>query len=274
MSTTPAPLNPPVPPIATKPAIPAPAVAAVAPTLVATVEKDITWIKVHGVLVLLTVVLIIGGILGGIDVVENLIERHDARVAAAQQAKEGVNTATTAALMAQLTQDRVANTARDAQQTALIQTLVQQMSQQRAQTAKQIQTDATLDIQHAAQRLAAQMKDETGDVGIKNDLVTMTLPLTRNVIASLDLLPQAQADVVNLQGQLSAQQILTSDAKVEVSDAQNIIAADKAELIDTIKKDNSACQVRVDTQASKDRKRGFWVSLFSFAGGLVVRGLI
>ncbi len=243
-------------------------------TPLATIERDITWVKGHILVVLLAIALIAGSIIGGISLFESMVERHDARAAAAQQAKEGVDTATTAALVAQLAQDHTANVARDAAQTALIQSLVQQMASQRAQTAKQIVTDGTLDIQAAAQRLAAQTHDETGDVGIKNDLVTMTLPLARIVVADLDLLPQAQADVNNLQSQLDAQKILTSDAKVETVDATKIIASDKVELIATIKADNAACKVEVDKQATKDRKRGLWASIISFASGLIVRRLI
>lgn len=243
-------------------------------TPLATIERDITWIRGHILATLLAVALIAGSIIGGISLFEGMVEKHDARVAAVQLQKEGVDTATTAALMAQLAQDRAANTARDAAQTVLIQTLVTQMAQQRAQTAKQIKTDATLDAQAAAARLVMQMKASPTDVTVVNDSVTMTLPLTRNVVASLDLLPQAQSDVINLQSQLAAQQILTSDAKVEASDAKNVIAADKTELIATIKSDNAACKVEVDKQAAKDRKRGIWASIASFIGGVVVRGLI
>lgn len=240
----------------------------------ATVEKDITWIKGHILASILAIALIAGSIIGGIGLFESLIEKHDTRVAAAQLQKEGVDTATTAALMAQLAQDRAANTARDAAQTALIQTLVQQMSQQRAQTAKQIKTDATLDAQSAAARLVGQMKASASDVTVSNDIVSMTLPLTRNVVASLDLLQQAQSDVNNLQSQLGAQQILTSDAKVETAAAQQVIAADKAELIQTIKADNAACKVEVDAQAKKDRKRGFWATIGGVLGGVILRSVL
>jgi hypothetical protein len=102
----------------------------------------------------------------------------------------------------------------------------------------------------------------------------MTLPLARIVVSELDMFAQSQADVLNLQGQLSAQQILTSDSKVEAADAQKIIAADKVELIQTIKADNAACQVRVDAQASKDRKRGFWATLGGIVTGVIIRSVI
>ena len=57
-----------------------------------------------------------------------------------------------------------------------------------------------------------------------------------------------------------------------------IIASDKLELIDTIKADNAACVVTtsaaVDKQATKDRKRGFWVALLgALAGGFIGHAL-
>ncbi len=241
---------------------------------IVTIEKDITWVKGHILAVLLAIALIAGSIIGGVALFQSMVERHDSRIANAQLAKEGVDTATTAALVAQLAQDHTANVVRDATQTALIQSLVQQMASQRAQTAKQIVTDGTLDAKTAAARLVQQTKSSPSDVTVVNDSVTMDLPLTRIVVADLDLLPQAQADVNNLQSQLDGQKILTSDAKVEASDAQNIIAADHIELLQTIKADNAACKVEVDKQAAKDRKRGVWASIISFAGGLIVRGLI
>lgn len=243
-------------------------------TPITTIEKDITWIRGHILAVVITVALITGSIIGGVGLFESLIEKHDARVAAAQLQKEGVDTAAQSALVQQLAQIQASNTARDAAQTALIQTLVQQMAQQRAQTIQQIKTDATLDAQAAAQRLVLQMKASPSDVTVSNDSVTMTLPLTRNVVASLDLLPQAQSDVANLQSQLEAQKILTSDSKVELGTANQIIAADKLELIQTVKADNAACKVEVDKQAAKDRKRGFWATIGGILGGIAIRSVL
>jgi hypothetical protein len=241
---------------------------------ITTIEKDLTWFHAHILAVVFSVVLLAGIIIGGIGLFESLIERHDARVAVAQLQKEGVDTATQAAFAQQLAQLQAANTARDAQQTALIQTLVQQMSQQRAQTAKQIKTDATLDAQSAAARLVLQTKAQPSQVTVSNNLVAMDLPLTQVVVTDLDLLQQAQSDVNNLQGQLGAQQILTSDAKVEAAAAQNVIAADKTELIQTIKADNAACKVEVDAQAKKDRKRGFWATIGGIVGGVILRSVL
>jgi hypothetical protein len=234
--------------------------------VVSTVVRDLDWIRTHAIIALITVVIIAGSIMGGIAVFEDLIERHDARVAAAQLKKEGVDTSAQQALLAQLAQEHADNVQRDAQQTQLIASLVAQMSQQRAATAKQVATDATLDASDAAARLAQQTKAGPGDVTVANNAVTMSLPMTRNVVADLDELTQAQSDVSNLTSQLGAQQILTSDAKVELGTANQVIAADKTELIATIKADNAACDVKLDKQAAKARKRTFWTVLATAAG--------
>jgi len=239
-------------------------------SVITKVEKDIAWVKGHVISVLLAVALIAGSIIGGIYLFEGLIERHDARVAAQQLQKEGIDTQTQAALVAQLQQERAADATRDATELATINSLVAQMKQSQAQTAKQVSTDATLNAQDAANRLVAQTKMSSSDVTVAGNTVTMDLPLTRIVIANLDELPQAQSDVTNLQGQLSAQQILTTDAKTELATANSTIAADKTELIQTIQADNAACKVRVDAQATKDRKRGFWATIGGSLGGVVL----
>lgn len=238
------------------------------------IENDITWIRAHILICLLAVGLIAGSIIGGISLFESLVEKHDERVAAAQQKAEGVDTATQAALMAQLQQDRAADAARDAAQTTLINTLVSQMQQQHAQTAKQVATDATLDTQAAAARLTTQTKANPGDITTLNESVVLPLPVARTVVTDLDLLPQAQNDVSNLQGQLTAQNTLTTDARSQLSTANQIITADKLELLATVKADNDACNVRVDKQAAKDRKRGFWATLAGIATGVVLRSVL
>jgi hypothetical protein len=241
-----------------------------ADTPLQTIERDITWIRGHAIVALLTIALIAGSIIGGIYLFESLKERHDERVAAAQQQKENVDTATQARFMDLLQQEHSDNLKRDATQTALIASLASQMAQQRAATARQVTTDSTLDAKAAAARLIVQTKASPSDVTTSNDTVMMTLPLTRTVVADLDLFAQSQSDVTNLQGQLGAQKILTSDSKVELDAANQVITADKVELIATIKADNDACNVRVDKQVVKDVKRGFWMSAASAVVGILL----
>jgi hypothetical protein len=251
--------------MATEPtATPAPAAkpAATEPGIITRVETDIAWVKLHFIAIFFFLALLVGGVLGSVNLIERVEEAHDARVAAADLKKENVDTQTVQNLMTQLAQEHAADEARDAQQQATIQTLITQMAQQHAATAKQVSTDASLDAKTAASRLVAQTKSSPSDVTVNNDAVTMTLPMTRTVVADLDLFAQAQSDVTNLNGQLDAQKILTSDAKTELGTAQGVITADKVELIATIKADNAACvastKIAVDAEAKKGRKRTFW----------------
>lgn len=234
--------------------------------IVSTVVRDLDWIRTHAIIAVLLVVLIAGGIIGGVALFENLIEKHDEAKAAATLKKEGVDTSAQAALVTELASEHAADVQRDAQQSALIQSLITQMQVSRAATTKQVATDATLDAKGAGARLAQQTKAAPGDVTVNNDSVILSLPMTRTVVADLDELTQAQSDVSNLTSQLGAQQILTNDSKVELTTANQVIAADKTELIATIKADTAACDVRVDNQAKKDRKRGFWAVLATVAG--------
>ena len=241
-----------------------------APSIVTEVSNDLAWVRTHAIIILCTLALIAGIVLGTVNLIERIEEKHDEAVAAAQLKKEGVDTAAQQALVAELAKEHADNQARDAQQSALIQSLVAQMAASRAQTAKQVATDATLDAKAAGARLATQTNAEPGDVTVLNDSVTMSLPLTRTVVADLDKLQQAQSDVTNLNGQLGAQTILTNDAKVELATANKVIAADKDELVAAVKADNAACvastKIAVDAEAKKGRKRTFWSVLATVAG--------
>ena len=148
------------------------------------------------------------------------------------------------------------------------------MQQQRAQTAKQVATDSTLDAQSAVARLTTQTKANPGDITTSNDLIVLPLPVARTVVSDLDIMVQAQNDVSNLQSQLDAQTTITNDTKNQLSTTNQIIVADKLELIATVKADNDACNVRVDKQAAKDRKRGFWATLVGIATGVVLRSVL
>ena len=237
---------------------------------ISSLATDLAWFRTHAIIALVAIALIGGLVIGSIDLINGMEERHDAAIAAAQLKKEGVDTAAQQALVAELAKEHADDQVRDAQQSALIQNLVQQMAAQRAQTAKQIATDATLDAKAAGQRLAAQTNAGAGDVTVVNDSVTMSLPLTRTVVADLDQLQQSKSDVTNLTAQLGAQTILTNDAKVELGTAQKVIAADKDELVQTVKSDNAACvastKIAVDNEARKGRKRTFWSVLAAVAG--------
>lgn len=212
-------------------------------------------------------------VFGGFHFYESARDKYDALEAAQQQKTEGVDTTTQAALLAQLQSEEASAEVRDAQQTALMQSLVAQLKASQVQTAKQVATDSTLDVKDAAQRLATQTNSGSGDVSIVNGNVAMSLPLTRTVITDLDLLPQAQASVTNLQGQLTASQTIEADKAQELATAQQTLTADKTELVATVQADSAACKVELDTQAKAARKRGIWETILGVVGGVAIRSL-
>jgi hypothetical protein len=255
MSTTPVTPAPTPAPVAAKPATPSAA----------------TTVANHPIIhLLLAASLVYGGIVG----IEDLLDRHDQKAAAAQLTRENVDTSTTTALLAQLQKQQADDEARDAQAMATIQSLAKQMSISRSQTAQQIATDVTLDAQTAATKLVAQTKTSPSDAAASGNTVVVSLPLARIIVANLDELPQAQADVTNLQGQLVAETTLATDTKAQLDTANQTIDADKVELVAAVKADNAQCKVEVDAQAKKDRKRGFWVTLLAIAGGVALRSAL
>ena len=230
--------------------------------------RDVTWVRTHVIAILVSIALIVGLILGGVYLVEDLVAKHDASVAAADMAKNNIDTATQAALMNQLTQMQAADAARDAANVALIGSLVKQMTQSRAITVKQVAADNTLDAAAAAQRLIVQTKAAPGEVTVVNNSLLTDLPISRTIIANLDLLAQAQSDVTNLTGQLGAQTVLTTDATASLAVANQVIVADKVELVATVKADLAVCDARVSAQKVADRKHAVWAAIGGFIGGI------
>jgi hypothetical protein len=53
-----------------------------------------------------------------------------------------------------------------------------------------------------------------------------------------------------------------------------VIAADKDELVQAVKADDAACNVRVDAEAAKGRKRTFWGTIGGVIAGLFLGGKI
>jgi len=242
--------------------------------VIKTVERDIVWIRTHILLLVFALAVVAGSVYGGIMLIGHLEEAHDARMAAQQLQREQVDAATQANLLAQLQKEHDADAVRDAQLISLIQSQQAIMEKEREDTRKQVNADATLNAKDAAARLALQTNAGPTDITVSGDNITMSLPLTRTVVVDLDNFAQAQKDVVNLSGQLVAQAQLTTDAKTQLDIANKVIAADKTELIATIKADNAACDVRVQKQADKDLKRGGILGVISFIGGLIARGAI
>lgn len=238
------------------------------------IEQDFSWLKAHAVTALLTAVLLSGAAWGSVTVVEGIIAKHDAANNATEQKIADASAQVQQTLLAQLNQQAAENAAREAQYTAQLKSLTATLAASREQTKQQVATDATLDAQSAAARLVQQTKAAPTDATASGDSVVLTLPLTRKVVQDEDNFAQATADVNNLSQQLAIQQSRSMDALGQLDTANQVIAADKTELIARIDADNSACKVQLDQQAAKARKRTLWLTILSAIGGFAARSAL
>jgi len=230
-----------------------------------TVTSDIAWLRTHVLLTLATLAIVAGIVLASLYIVNGIIERRAAAEAVADKTGLTSITAQQNALLAQYAADTKATALQDAQQIATLNKLIQTMAQQRAATAKQVTADNSLDAEDTAARLETQTKMPHSTVVI-NDSITLTLPLARAVVGDLDLLTQAQSDVLNLSSQLVAQQTLTADANLKLADASKVASGYPTLLAAQIKTDDALCEVRV----AKARKHSMWYMVGAFVGGVVL----
>jgi hypothetical protein len=233
--------------------------------IIPTVERDIRWIHSHTILAIIVLVVSAGLVYGAVNFVQGIIERHDEKNAALSSAILAQAKSQNDAALKQLQDQANASAVRDAQQQATINGLIAQLKAEHAALDSQLEKNKTLDAASAAARLAGQVQ---GNVTASGDNVIADLPTARSIVSRIDTGDQAVRDVTNLNGQLDAQKVLTDDAKKNFENAQAVIAKDKDTLIAQIKADGDACEVKIDKQVRKDEKRGFWMSLASFAAGI------
>ena len=200
----------------------------------------------HLILVAITVLLVTGAVYG----VESLIAKHDAANSTKWTSLLDAEAAQTKTLQTQITADEAAAAIRDAAYQKTISQLAQTISVRNTQVAQQVKNDATLDAQAAAVRLDSQTQAAPGEIVAANDSVTLDLPVTRRVVASLDLLPVAQADLADTEKQLAAQQGLTSDALADDDAQKKLVSAQAQMLVDSSK----ACDATVKAVKASARK--------------------
>lgn len=227
-------------------------------TIVATIQKDWSWLVSH--LILLAVVgLLVAGAVYGVD---SIVARHDAARSTQFAQILATQAAQTKTLQQQLAADEAATAVRDAQYQATIAQLSKSIQVRDANAQKQQQTDATLDSVSAASRLAAQTGAQPGEITVAGDNVTLDLPITRRVVAVFDELSVAQADLQDTQNQLTAQTGLTADANTKLVDADKVITSQTAQIADGVK----SCNAQIKTLNAKHR-RGI---IKAFFAGVVV----
>ena len=224
-----------------------------------TIKNDWAWVTHH------VITLVLAGFfaLGGIYLIESLVAKHDAIRASETSAALDSQAAQTQNLQQQiLTFERDAEQ-RDAAYQKTISQLTQTIATRDANAQKQQATDATLDANASAQRLALQTNANPSEITANGDAVTLDLPVTRRVVSSLDLLVATQADLKDTQSQLTAQKGLTVDAVGDADGQKKIVASQTVQLGDAKK----ACDAQVASLKATNRKRN--IKYFLFGGAVV-----
>lgn len=229
--------------------------------IITRLKADWTWLVSH-LIILAFVALLVGGAVYEVD---SIIARHDAVASSKASALYEKQFAQTQTLLQQLRTDQAASLARDAQYQAEIVQLSKSIQVRDANVKKQQQTDSTLDAVSAGARLAQQTNAQAGQVTVANDLVTIDLPLTRGIVADLDLLVATKADLQDTQTQLTAQTGLTTDAKAQLVDANKVIGAQKIELVDSA----NVCKAQIKVLKANQRKKLMKVGVVGFVAGFI-----
>jgi hypothetical protein len=214
------------------------------------------WVIHHLAALLITGALVIASVYG----VETLIAKH----AAAQAAQDN---AALAAVVQTVKQSQTEATARDQALEATVQTLIAQnaaltktIEQQSQQTQKQVQNDQSLDAQDAASRLSAQTNAATGEVAVSGSNVVLDLPITRRVVADLDTLVGAQADLKSTQTQLANETQVANTAQADATAQKTLVTAQQNQLAAAGK----ACDAQIASVKASARKG----KLKAFGGGV------
>ena len=210
------------------------------------VAKDWSWFVSH----LVALILVGGLICAGIYGVENLIAKHDA----ATLAKDNAALATVVAQNQTLISEAQTKDALLAQAIASLSAANAQLSAQQnarnVQLATQVKTDATLSAQQAADRLTQQTNAASGEITASGNNVTVDLPMSRQLVTNLDMLPVVEANLADTQKQLANETQIATTAEADV-------AAQKAEIVGLNKQlaDSAvACTAAVNVEKAKARK--------------------
>jgi hypothetical protein len=236
--------------------------ATVAPTtLSGVIAKDWSWILSHLLALIVVGALVVGGVYG----VETLISNHDAQTATKYNAILAIQTTQVQTLQKQLSTDEASWATVEAQLLAQNAQLTQQISARNQVVAAQVKTDATLSAQDSALRISQDTKAAAGEVTAQNNNVVLDLPVTRTVVADLDMLPAVQTDLKDTQTQLVNEITVATNAQADTADAKKVIAAQTTQLVDADK----ACQAQikaVNAKARRGKLKAFFIGAATVLG--------
>lgn len=225
------------------------------------IKRDYAWFTQH-ILLLAFIALLVGGSVYGVN---SIIARHDAANSTKFEQILATQVAETKSLQQQMAADQAANDVRDAAYQKTISTLSQSIVQRDANAKKQVAVDSTLDASAAAARLVQQTNAAPNEVTVAGSLVTMDLPITRDVVTALDNLVRVTGDLQDTQGQLTAQIGLTADANKNLTDAKSVISSQTIQIADQVK----SCNAQIATVKAKARKSKFKWFIVGYVAGFV-----
>jgi hypothetical protein len=229
--------------------------------VVTIVKADLSYIRHHIFLLTTVVILVFGSVYG----VESLIASHDAANNAQWRAILQAQIVQTQAIADKLTSDEKTWAQQNAAQQAVIAQLTNSIIQRDKTTAVQVQHDTTLSAVEAAQRLSQQTKSQPGEVLAQGDNILLNLPISRQIVASLDQLPTLQLDLVDIQKQLISETTIATNLQNNVDGQQNLIASMKVQATDA----DRSCKADIATLKAQARK-----SKLKWFGLGVVVGLV
>lgn len=221
--------------------------------------REWSWLVQHAIFAISIGCLIVVSIY----TIEGIIAKHDAATASRDQAQLNVQIEQNHALIAEaqakdvlLQQTIAALSAANAQLGAM-------QKARNTQLAVEVQANATLSAQQAADKLTQQTKAAPGEITASNNNVTIDLPITRNIVTDLDTLPVVQANLVDTQKQLD------NETQIAVA-AQNDVVAQKAQ-VDGLNKQiadaQKTCKAQIASVKADARKSKLkWFGLGFVAG--------
>jgi hypothetical protein len=245
MSTTPSPVAATTPPAA----------------IPSTLSKDWAWVTSH----LITIAILAGLGVFGFQKVESLTEAHEAKEAALYSSLSAAQVAQNQTLENQLKTDEANWATIQSQLLAQNSQLTQEITQKNQQLALQVKSDANLDTQDAAARLAQQTQASAGEVTATGSGITIDLPTTRRVVSDLDTLLATQSDLASTQTQLSNETTIAANTQKDDDDQKKLVSGLTTQIAD----DSKACDARVSAAKAGAKKSG----IKGFFYGVAVVGL-
>lgn len=226
-------------------------------SLTTTIKNDLSWLKMHLILLAIVVILVFAGIFG----VESLIARHD-DAAAAKYSQIAADTAKqNAAILAQV----------QAANTALLNTN-QQLASQNQQFASALATRQIQEVQipkQTASLTAMQIAVELQGTA-NGDNVSLTLPVAQNVLASVRLVPLLQKDKTDLQSAFDNQvQIANNNEKLFENERQALVSEQGSHKADNEANAKQITKLKADARKSKLKWFGIGVIV-----GFIGRGFL